>query len=277
MVFFSDFGKTVTDLFKKKDYEFNRSVKLKCTTNNTEWTSESTFPITEAGKSTTKSKCMQKSKKFGKITLEVPNTKPMKVEYETPSLMSGFNVKLVSESPKISVEAKYKQGQTAGKCSVSTKTSDSSTLELKAQIAREIKGLWVGGEVKYDVQEGFKGYNAGLHYRTSDAQISLEGNHDKIDMRLHTTYSEKGQIAANFNMNIKENDQLVSVGGKWQMDEGCTIQGFCQSGQSKANAYLLYKHKISNYCTAHIGSTFDLGLASIVDNIDHHYKLVFEA
>jgi len=272
MVFFKDFGKTVTDLFKKKDYEFNRSVKLKCTSDNREWTSESTFPFAEAKQPTTKSTCKQKSEKFGTIKVEVPSTKPLKVEYETPNLTTGINVKMISESPKITVEAKYKQGQTAGKCSVATTTSNSSKLQLKAEIAREIKGLWVGGEVKYDVQEGVKDYKAGLHYATSDAQVSLKGNHDAVDMQLHTNYTDSGQVAANFNMDFKNQSQMISVGGKWQVDEKCTVQGFCQSD---GNAYLLYKHKISKYCTAQLGGTF--GLTKIVDNVNVHYKLVFEA
>jgi len=272
MVFFKDFGKTVTDLFKKKDYEFHRSVKLKCTSNNTEWTNESTFQFAEEGKPTTKSTFKQKSEKYGIINLEAPSTKPLKVEYETPSLTTGLKVKLISVSPEMTVEAKYKQGQMAGRCSVSTTTSNSSKLELKADIAREIKGLWLGGEVKYDVQEGVKGYKAGIHYTTSDAQVSLKGNLDAVDMQLHTTYTDSGQVAANFNMDFKNQSQLVSVGGKWQVDKKCTVQGFCQSN---GNTYLLYKHKISNYCTAHLGSIFNL--TKVVDNVNVHYKLVFQA
>lgn len=272
MVFFSDFGKKVSDLFKKKDYELQRSVKLKCKSGKTEWTTESRFAIEVDGQSTTKTKYKQNSGKFGAITLEIPNNKPMKVDYETPNLMDGLQMNLISEASKVSLETECERGQIAAKCSVSTSTSNPSKLGLTAEVARDIGGLWFGGEVEYDTEEGPKGYMAGVSYTDSDTQVVLQGNLKELKVHLHSKCSETGEVAADYHMDLKENIRMVSVGGKWQVDEKCSVQGFIQSD---GNSYLLYKHKLSDYCTAHFGSTF--GCSSVKDNVNVHYKLEFTA
>jgi len=270
MVFFSDFGKTVSDLFKTKDYELKRSVKLKCKSENTEWTTESTFPIAEAENATSKTKYKQTLDKFGAIQLEIPSTKPMKLDYETPNVVDGLKLNLISEAKEVSVEAEYQQGQNAAKFSVTTGLGFSK-VGLTAEYAREIKGFWVGADMEYDNEKGVKGYNAGIHYKTSDTQVSCQGNQENLQLQLHSKYSETGELAANWEMDMDKN-QLVSVGGKWNIDAKSSVQGFVNS---EGNTYCLYKHKISDYCTAHLGSTFQM--TNVPDNVNVHYKLEFVA
>jgi len=272
MVFFADFGKTVTDLFKKKDYELQRSIKVKCASANTEWTAESSFPITGAGGSTTKAKYKQKDKKFGTMTIEVPNNKAMKIDYEAPNFVDGFKMNLISEYPKASLKGKYEEGETAAKFCVNTTMTNTSQLGLEAEVAREIQGIWVGGEVKYHTADGLKGYLAGMHYKTDDTQLSLKTNTDDLHVQLHKKYSSSGEVAANYDLNLKDYTPSVSVGGKWKLDEKCTAQGFVKSD---GNTYLLYKHKLTDRCTAHLGTSFNMN--GVNDNVNVHYKFEFEA
>jgi len=270
MVFFADFGKTVTDLFKKKDYELHRSLKLKCSSGSTEWTAESCF--LPNGDATTKAKYKQTDKRFGAVEIEVPNTKAMKVDYQVPSLMDGLKLNLISENPKASLKAKYEQGQNAAKVCVETAMNNTSKVGLSAEVAREVQGVWVGGEVKYNTEEGLKGYMGGLHYKKSDTQFSLQGNLDVLNVQLHKQYSSSGEVAANYEMNMKTKEPVVSVGGKWALDEKSTAQGFIQSD---GNTFLLYKHKLSDRCTLHLGSTFDMNRDQANANV--HYKVGFAA
>jgi len=270
MVFFEDFGKVVKDLFKKKDYEVKRSIKLKCTSDNTEWTTESCFPITGDGESTSKAKYKQTDKTFGKITIEVPSTKAMKLDYETPGFVDGLKVNMICELPKTSLEAKYEQGQNAVKLCLETSTDNASNIGLAAEVAREIQGVWLGGEVKYNIEEGVTDYMTGVHYKTSDTQLSCKTNFDKVEVKLHKSI-EGGEVAADYSLTNEGKDYLVSVGGKWNLDDKSSAQGFIQSD---GGTYLLYKHKLSERCTAHLGTAFDI---TGVEGVNVHYKFEFEA
>jgi len=269
MVFFSDFGKVVTDLFKTKDYEMNRSLKLKCTSENTEWTTESSFPITDAGETVSKAKYKQTDESFGAITIEVPNTKVMKIDYQTPGFVDGLKVNMICEIPKVSIEGKYEQGQNAAKVCLDA-TDKFSKFGFRGEVAREIKGLWVGGEVKCDGAE-IKGWMTGLNYKTSDTQLSLKTNTDVLNAHLHKSI-EGGEVAAFYDLKYEGNVHLVSVGGKWNLDDKSSVQGFVQSS---GNTYLLYKHKLSSRCTAHLGTVFNMNGAN--DDVNVHYKFEFSA
>jgi len=272
MVFFEDFGKVVKDLFKKKDYEVKRSIKLKCTSENTEWTTESCFPITDGGKSTSKAKYKQTDETLGKITIEVPSQKAMKLDYEMPGFVDGLKVNMICEVPKASVKAKYAQGPNAAKLCLETSVENTSNIGLAAEVAREIQGVWLGGEVKYNVEDGVAAtsYMTGMHYKTSDTQLSCKSNFDELQVKLHKSI-DGGEVAADYSLTYNDKAHLVSVGGKWNLDDKSSAQGFIQSS---GDTYLLYKHKLSERCTAHLGSKFDITGQT---GVDVHYKFEFEA
>jgi len=147
MVFFSDFGKAVTDLFKTKDYVLNRSVKLKCSSGTTEWTTESSFPLSERGEITSKATYKKTDKTLGGITIEAPNTKSMQIDYETPKIVDGLNVNMICEFPAVSLKCKYEEGPNAAKLFLLSTLENYKKVWLKAEVAREIQGFWVGGDI----------------------------------------------------------------------------------------------------------------------------------
>jgi len=271
MVFFSDFGKAVTDLFKTKDYVLNRSIKLKCSSGNTEWTTESSFPISETGEIKSNAKYKQTDETFGAITIEVPNTKSMKIDYEAPKFVDGLKVNGICELPKASIKGKYAQGPNAAKFSLETSRENPSKVGVTAEVAREIQGLWVGGEVTCNTADGVTGWKAGTNYELSDTKLSLKSSTDALDVHLHKKV-EGGEVAAQYNLDYEEQAYLVSVGGKWNVDDKSSVQGFVQSD---GNTYLLYKHKLSDHFTAHMGTTFFMNKTN--DNVNVHYKLEFAA
>jgi len=272
MVFFSDFGKVVTDLFKKKDYTLNRSIKLKCSSENTEWTTESSFPIAEGGKVSSKAKYKQTDKTLGAITIEVPSSKSMKIDYEAPKFCDGMKVNMICELPKAQIKGKYAQGPNAAKLCLESPVGSTNPTQvgITAEVAREIQGVWVGGEVKYNAK-GAMSYKAGANYAVSDTQLSLKGNLEVLDVQLHKKI-EGGEVAAHYNLNYEEKAHLVSVGGKWNVDDKSSVQGFVQSD---GNTFLLYKHRLSDRLTAHLGTEFDMNKSR--DDVNVHYKLEFSA
>jgi len=271
MVFFEDFGKVVKDLFKKKDYEVKRSIKLKCKSDNTEWTTESCFPITGDGDCTSKAKYKQTDETLGKITIEVPSSKAMKLDYETPGFVDGLKVNMICELPKASIKAKYEQGQNAAQLCLETSTDKATNIGLAAEVAREIQGIWVGGEIKCNNEEGVTGYMAGMNYATSNMQMSCKINSEVLQVKLHKSI-EGGEVAADYNLDYdNDNTHVVSVGGKWNLDDKSSAQGFIEN---TGNTYLLYKHKLSDRCTAHLGTDFNI---KGDEGVTVHYKFEFDA
>jgi len=272
MVFFSDFGKAVADLFKTKDYVLNRSIKVKCSSGTTEWTTESSFPISEGGKVTSKATYKQTDKSLGAIKIEAPNTKSVKIDYETPKFVDGLKMNVICELPEASIKCKYAEGPNAAKLSLGSSLENPRKVGLTAEVAREIQGLWVGGEIKCNTADGVTGWNAGTNYELSDAKLSMKSSLDVLDVQLHRKL-EEGEVAAHYNLNYKDHEYLVSVGGKWNVDDKTSVQGLVQSD---GNTYLLYKHKLSNHFTAHMGTTFCMNNTTN-DTVNVHYKVEFKA
>jgi len=271
MVFFSDFGKAVTDLFKTKDYVLNRSIKLKCSNATTEWTAESSFPISEGGKLTSKATYKQTDKTLGAITIESPNTKSMKIDYEAPKFVDGLKVNVICEQPKASIKCKYAEGPNAAKLCLGSSMENPKKVGLTAEVAREIQGLWVGGEIKCNTADGVTGWNAGTNYELSDSKLSMKSSLEVLDVQLHRKL-EGGEVAAHYNLNYEDHAYLVSIGGKWNVDDKSSVQGFVQSD---GNTYLLYKHRLSDNFTAHMGTTFFMNKTN--ENFNVHYKVEFKA
>jgi len=249
----------------------NRSIKLKCSSGTTEWTTESSFPISEDGKITSKATYKQTDKTLGAIKIEAPNTKSMKIDYETPKVVDGLKVNMICELPKASIKCKYAEGPNAAKLCLESSKENPSKVGLTAEVAREIQGLWVGGEIKCNTADGVTGWNAGTNYELSDTKLSMKSSLEVLDVQLHKKLQE-GEVAAHYNLSYKDRAYLVSVGGKWDVDDKSSVQGFVQSD---GNTYLLYKHKISDQLTAHMGTTFSMNKTN--DNVNVHYKVEFKA
>jgi len=278
-VLFSNFGKTVTDLFKTKKYELNRTVSVKNTSGNTEWTTEVGFPVTEEGKSDAKVLIKQSHKNYGNLELEVSKSKPNKVDYRTPNLAEGLKTNIVIEEKKdgkvgmlgdigmnLALKVEYEKGNLAGKiCAENEK--------LSAEGAIEYRGAWFGGEATFSVDGWLRELLCGVHYQMGDTQLDLKMTCKSLNIKTHKQYCSTGEVAAEFETDIKTFAPKCSLGGKWKLDEKCTTQGFLTS---EGNAYLLYKHKLTERLTASLGTSFDVSNLH-GENVNIHYKLEMEA
>jgi len=289
MVYFSNFGKTVKDLFKADKYELNRTISVKCTSGDTELTTECSFPASTGGKSSAKAICRYDDKNYGTVKVEVPNVKPKKLDYQTPSLMDGLKVNLVVEHPdkksgeesqgqmdcrkysdcKFSLKAEYQQERVMGKVCAEMGQTDC----VKAELAAEVKEFWLGGEVKYELGGGIKEYSTGVQYKMGDTQFDAKTNFENFNLKMHKAYCSSGEFAAEYDFNLQSRTPEVSVGGKWKLDDKCGIQGFVNSG---GNTYMLYKHMLTDRLTASLGTSFDIANLH-QDNVSVHYKFEMEA
>jgi len=291
MVLFSNFGKTVKDLFKVDKYELNRTVSVKNTSGSTEWTTEVGFPVNEEGKSNAKVVVKNADEKFGTCEIEFSKNKPNKFCYQTPKLMDGLKVKMSIDEKEnkgigklgidcganLSLKAEYEQDKLAGKICADLGETDKITLEG----ATEVKGAWIGGEAVVN-PFGIEGCSVGIHYQLGDkTQIDFKADvmentkkEQKLNIKVHQKYSDTGEVAVEYDMDMQQNVEpaMVSIGGKWKLDEKCTTQAVLTM---KGPTYLLYKHKLSDHLTASLGTKFNL-LNLQNENVNVHYKLEME-
>jgi len=285
MVLFSKFGKTVKDLFKTDKYELNRTVSVKCKSENTEWSTECSFPLA-GGATKEKAVYKQTDPTFGTVEIEVPNTKPKKIDYQLPKFQDGLKVNFVVAEEdkkdeivsggsllgaKVSLEGEYAKDKIAGK--FCAETGDKTTLQ--AEIAYELsEGCWGGGEVKY-VLDGDLQYHLGAHVPFGKIMTDVKADFVKkmVNVKLHNQYCDTGAVAAEFNYNIDKQSATTSIGGAWSLDEKCDVQGFVKN---TGNTYLLFKYKLSEYITASAGTSLDLSKLQ-QDGVDIHCKINVDA
>jgi len=276
MVFFGDFGKTVTDLFKKSKYELNKTLKVTAKSENTEWTSESTFPVKAGGSLKTKNTYKQSDKKFGALEVELQTT-CAKFDYETPKLVDGLKTNVVVEYPNVSLKGKYapKDTMAKGKATVKCDSTDTSKASVSAEVSAELQpNLFLGGELKYSNAKGMQDYSVGAHYVKGDTQLTLKtgNNFDSVHAQLYKKYSDCGEVAADYDMDLNSYAPTCTVGGKLKLDGGKShVQGCVKSD---GLVYMLYKHQLSDRLAGTVGTTFNI---QNVDAINLHYKFEFEA
>jgi len=286
MVFFSKFGKSLEDLFKADKYELNRTFSVKCKNDKTEFTTESGFPAKEGGNTSTKVVCKQDLNKLGVLEVTVPSNKTKKLDYQTPEMMEGLKVNILVEYPeqvktnvgggKISLKTEYEKGKIAGKLCAAMSAHAQT---LNAEVATEIKGVWLGGSAKYELGKPLEDYSTGVHYRLAETQLGASTNFKKTNILLHKTFCDAGEMGVDWELNLDDYSNKITVGGKYILDDKCAVQGFIRADQSdeigNSNTYLMYKHKLSDRITASLGTSFDL-YSFCEENANVHYKIEME-
>jgi len=282
MVLFSKFGKAVKDLFKTDKYELNRTISVECKSDNTEWSTECSFPI-GGGATEEKAKYKQTDPTFGTVEIEMPNTKPKKFDYQLPELQKGLKVNFVlaeeankdidsevvssGTSAKFSVTGEYQKDQIAGKICAEMGKDKTVTAEMAYELS---EGCWGGGEVKY-IHEGDHEYHIGAHvpFGKIMADVKYDFVKQKANVKLHNQYCETGAVAAEFNYDHEKQSTTTSIGGAWKLDDNCDVQSFVKN---TGNTYFLFKYKVSDYITASAGTSLDISKPQ-QDGVDIHCKI----
>jgi len=277
MVFFGDYGKTVKDLFKLKKYEFHRTLKVTAKSDNTEWSSESKFPVAKGAGGTISSKntYKQKDSKLGTLEVEL-ETKKAKFDYQTPELMKGLKTNVVVEYPNVSLKSKYTCASYGkGKATLKMDSSDTSKASATVEVSSELQpNLFLGGEMKYCSVKGLTAYAVGAHYVKGDTQLTMStaNNFDAVNVQLYKKFSSTGEVAADYNMDLNSYAPTCTVGGKYKLEGGVShVQGCVKSN---GFVQMLYKHKLSDRLAGSVGTTFNMGK---VEDVNLHYKFEFEA
>lgn|ERR1719382_33867 len=277
MVFFKDFGKTVSDLFKADKYELNRTMQVTAKSGSTEWVTKTV--ITDKGAMKNKLTYKQSDKTFGSAEVIVPTKGNLEVKYTTPKLADGLKTDLVLKQPCVDMKNKYTRGSIQSE-SCATFNSDTTSLDaLYLDASVGVEGFSVGGAVKIKpgAEKALADYNVGLQYNPSEKStlaLTTANRCDNISSSFWYRYSDCGELGARYNLNLeKPGNPQVEVGGRWKIDDKGTLQGVVGAG---GRAMFLYKHKVSKGMTASLGASLDTSSLS-ADSTKVHYKLEFTA
>jgi len=276
MVFFKDFGKTVTDLFKADKYKLDRTLQVTARADATEWVTKT---VVRDGKVKNKLTYKQSDKTFGAVEVEVPTGGTPEIKYTTPSLCEGLKSDLILKNPTVDLKGKYTRGsiQSEVKATLNTNKAALKSVYLDASVG--VEGFSVGGALKVQpgAEKPLADYNVGLQYTPSDSStlaLTTENQCDQISTSFWYRFSPKGEICARYNLDLdKPGNPQVELGGKYKVDEKGTVQGVVQSDGA---AMFLYKHNVSDSVTASLGAAFDSKTFS-AESTSIHYKLEFAA
>jgi len=225
---FKNFGKSLKDLIEKK-FDFNREVKVKTTT-----ASGVTFEST--GRSTSKNndfsglvKTTYKRPDFGVFELELDTDGKAKYSAENDQLRKGVVVKLSGDQdPTGTLDVSYRQEYLATSA-VLQLSRNTTSVETTAAIG--VDGLYVGGQVKYDVNaQTVSDYNAASEYTQLDHTVTVKtaDSGDKLALSYIHNVNPDVQVGGQFEYRVSSvsalNSLLTAV-GSYNVDRDTVLKG----------------------------------------------------
>jgi hypothetical protein len=277
MVFFKDFGKTVTDLFKPDKYKLNRTVEVKASSAQAEWTTKTV--INPTGQLSSKLTYKQCDASLGSVEIKVPTKGNMEIDYQVPEKVDGLKTNIVICQPNMDLKAKYKRSSFKSHVKLQMNTEKTRVDSVYADASIGFEGLTLGGaaKLKPGADTPLADYNVGLVYeQNSDTSISVTTSDccDSISASFWRRYSPSLELAARVGLAVESiAHPCVELGARWKCDENGTVQGVLSTN---GDAMFLYKHKLSKMLTASLGCQVDTKTMK-ASSTSVHYKLLFNA
>jgi len=271
MPFFADIGKGVADLFKKKDYTLNKTVKVTIPDDNVKV--ETT--VTDSGSLSCKTKYTQTgiSTKFGgSLAITADTTDNYVVELKKLALASGVTSDLKLDTKDNTYSSTFKYSDAAYKAQFAYSHDKS----VGASFVMTQEGISVGGEVSATFSSGFdvakKDWNVGVEWAQGNSNYSLKTS-DQIDNVTLAASKNYGSstVAVQLKHGMSDGETSASVGGKFGLDDNSSVQGFLGSG---GDVFALYKYRLSSRVTGSIAAQTNLGQLDGFQNVG--YKLEFQ-
>jgi len=272
MPFFSDIGKGVSDLFKKKDYTLNKTVKV--TIPDDKVKVETT--VADSGKGLScKTKYTQSNitAKFGgSLAVTADTTDNYVVELKKLALVDKLTSDLKLDTKDNTYSSTFKYSDAAYKAQFAYSHEKS----VGASFVMSQEGISVGGEVSAQFSSGFdvskKDWNVGVEWAQGNSNYSLKTS-DQIDTVTLAASKNYGNstVAVQLKHGMSDGETSASVGGKFGLDDNSSVQGFLGSG---GDVFALYKYRLSSRVSASIGAQTNLGQLEGFQNVG--YKLEFQ-
>jgi len=277
MVFFKDFGKTVTDLFKPDKYKLERTIEVKASSSQSEWSTKTV--INNTGSLSSKLTYKQSDASLGSVEIKVPTKGNMEIDYQTPKITDGLKTNIVICQPKMDVKAKYQKSAFKSHVKLQMNVEKPQVDSIYADCSVGFEGLTLGASamIKPGAETPLADYNLGLVYaqnKDTNIAVTTSNSCDNISTSFWRRYSPNMELAARVSLALESNpNPRVELGSRYKVDDNGTVQGVLSTG---GDAMFLYKHKLSDSLTASLGCQVDTKTMS-ASATSVHYKLEFAA
>jgi len=277
MVFFKDFGKTVTDLFKTDKYKLDRTIEVKASSKQSEWTTKTV--INNTGALSSKLTYKQTDASLGTVEIKVPTKGNMEIDYQTPKIAEGLKTNVVVSQPNLDIKTKYQKSAFKSHTKTRLNTENPQVASVYADFSVGFEGLTLGGAatVKPGAETPLADYNVGLVYeqnKDTNIAVSTSNSCENINCSFWRRYNPSVELAARVGLAVESiSNPRVELGARYKVDENGTVQGVLSTG---GDAMFLYKHKLSDSLTASLGCQVDTKTMS-ASATSVHYKLEFSA
>jgi len=274
--FFKDIGKTVSDLFKKGDYDLQRTVKVTIEDggNSVE---------TKVKDSGSKLKTTVKfasgstiSKQFGgRFSVKADTSDNYEVEVKKLKF-GGVKTDSKLDTAKTSLTFKNKFSDATYNANADIGYNyDNQNVSVDAGFVFGKEGVSVGGSAKSTFSEGNFGdvdYNVGIEWNQGSSNYSLKTGKQIGNVTL-AAFKNFGNdtVAVSLYHDIESGNSSAAVGGSWGLDDKSSVQGFLESGgQLRA----LYNYKLSSRVGFKFGAQTSLSDLASFQNVG--YQLSFK-
>jgi len=272
VVFWEDFTKRATDLWKSKKFQFNRTLNVKVDSgNNITW--EGNHVLKDESKADSKITLTQKQDGFGQLKLEWGAPAKTKFELKTSELVDNSEVKLTVENPeKGNLEVTYGQADWSAKVDAQYK---SKNLLLEAQASFAWEKVTVGLHGVFD--------SSGSALKEADVGVRLDQDADRtyvlrskdmfneLEVAFYNKVSGDSEIGAEVDINMSKGAIAMKLGGSYKLDDSSKLRYNIDSG---ANVQAAYEYKFSKNVTGYLGTQYSLTENAIADGFG--YKLEFQ-
>jgi len=246
MVFLGDFSKAASDLYKKKKFNFFRTMEVKADSSNVlSWSAKNT--IDAKGKTTSEVVFNEKEKGLGemKCTFKSPDTMEIEAKSkDTP--LSELKVKFAQDVIEVAGTYDEKDNAWAAKMKVVSKSDYSCTSDFSFDVTDE----WSVAANAVVTDSGLKDYGVGLRYMSGKKQhFSLTATNQLNNLCIAGSLKSTdyfGQIGAQIDIAKLQSENpvpTVTAGGLITLEERAKLRW--RLDLAKQNLGLAYEYKFA--------------------------------
>lgn len=271
VIFWEDFTKRASDLWKKKKFQFDRTLNVKVDSgSNISW--EGNHVLKDESKADSKITLTQKQKGFGDLKLEWGAPAKTKFEVKTKELMDNSEVKLTVNNPEQgNLVVQYGQDDWAAKVDAQYKKKN---VVVDAQASFAWEKVTVGAHGVFDSSDSsVKQMDVGVRLDQDQDRTYVLRSKDRfneLEVAFYNKVSSDSEIGAEVDINMSKGSIGMMLGGSYRMDDTSKLRyNLNQSGDIQA----AYEYKLSNNVTGYVGTKYSLTENAMADGFG--YKLEF--
>lgn len=277
LTFLNDFTKRTADLWKKKKFEFNKTLEVNVDKKNSlSWKATHTLVNNAASKSQVE--VTQKEKGLGEMKFTLGSGQVMKWNCKSKDLVDNLAVEVELEGrEKGKAQASYQQDQWAAKLEAKYGhcKQNKRAVSVDGQISFAWDNVTLGAQAVMNGDMNVKDYNLGVRFdqdKNRTYALKTKKEMKEVEVAFYYKVSDRAEIGTQVGVQMEGSNQItVQAGGNYDFDDKTKLR---YSLDTKGSLGLAYEYKFSNRIQGFVGTKYNLTNQCVTDGF--HYKLVFD-